>query len=180
MNWTTASMDLNDDQTRTRNTDLNQFIVRGGKLLYKLTRLNTSIILMATVFSFYFSDLFLVKGLLHFMAPLFGLPSFSYVYYARPYHWSFMEGHSDHWNTYLSCTCCIRGDIPPQTTFPFVPCSLNSKPKLFITICYSSNHPRSRTRPKAQYIIWALDPTIASQNFGFFLSSEEKTGVLNF
>ena len=49
MNWTTASMDLNDDQTRTRSTDLNQFTVRGGK--YKPTRLNTSIILMVTVFS---------------------------------------------------------------------------------------------------------------------------------
>ena len=56
MNWTTASMDLNDDQTRTRSTDLNQFTVQGDKSLYKSTRLNTSIILIVTVFSFYFSD----------------------------------------------------------------------------------------------------------------------------
>ena len=69
MNWTTASMDLNDDQTRTRSTDLNQFIVRGGKSLYKSTRLSTSIILMATVFPFYFSDPFLMEGLLHYIAP---------------------------------------------------------------------------------------------------------------
>ena len=48
MNWTTASMDLNDDQTRTRSTDLNQFIIRGGKSLYKSTRLNTGIFFMAT------------------------------------------------------------------------------------------------------------------------------------
>ena len=61
-----ASMDLNEDQTRTRNTDLNQFTIRGGKSLYKSTRLNTSIILMAIVFSFYFSDPFL--GLLHYIA----------------------------------------------------------------------------------------------------------------
>ena len=47
-----ANMDLNDDQIRIRSTDLNQFTIRGGKSLYKSTRLNTSIILMATVFSF--------------------------------------------------------------------------------------------------------------------------------
>ena len=69
MNWTTTSMDLNDDQTRTRSIDLNQFTVRGGKSLYKSTRLNTSIILMATVLSFYFSYPFLTEGLLHYIAP---------------------------------------------------------------------------------------------------------------
>ena len=58
MNWTMASMDLNDDQTITKSTDLNQFTVQRGKSLYKSIRLNTSIILMATVFSFYFSDSF--------------------------------------------------------------------------------------------------------------------------
>ena len=68
MNWTTASMDLNDDQTRTRSTDLNQFTVQGDKSLYKSTKLNISIILIATVFSFYFSDLFLLEGLLHYIA----------------------------------------------------------------------------------------------------------------
>ena len=68
MNWTTANMDLNDDQTRTRSTDLNQFTVQGGKSLYKSTRLNTSIILMATVFSFCFSNPFLMEGLLHYIA----------------------------------------------------------------------------------------------------------------
>ena len=69
MDWTTASMDLNDNQTRIRSIDLNQFTVRGGKFLYKSTRLNTSIILIATVFSFYFSDPFLMEGLLHYIAP---------------------------------------------------------------------------------------------------------------
>ena len=69
MNWTTANMDLNDDQTRTRSTDLNQFTVRGGKPLYKPTRLNTSIILMATVFSFSFSGPFLMEDLLHYIVP---------------------------------------------------------------------------------------------------------------
>ena len=49
-------MDLNDDQTEIRSIDLNQFTVRGGKSLYKSIRMNTSIILIATVLSFYFSD----------------------------------------------------------------------------------------------------------------------------
>ena len=31
MNLTTASMDLEDDQVRTRNIELNEFTVRGGK-----------------------------------------------------------------------------------------------------------------------------------------------------
>ena len=69
MNWTMVSMDLNDDQIRTRSTDLNQFTVREGKFLYKSTRLNTSIILIATIFFLYFSNPFLIKGLLHYMAP---------------------------------------------------------------------------------------------------------------
>ena len=72
-----ASMDLNDDQTKTRSTGLNQFTVWGGKSLYKSTRLNTSIILIATVFSFYFSDPFLIEGFLHYIAP-YG-PSWSYT-----------------------------------------------------------------------------------------------------
>ena len=69
MNWTTASMDLNDDQTRVKSTNLNQFIVRGGKFLYKSTRLNTGIFFMAIVFSFYFSDPFLMGDFLHYITP---------------------------------------------------------------------------------------------------------------
>ena len=45
MNLTTASIDLNDDQTRTRSTDMNQFTVRGGKFSYKSIKPITSIIL---------------------------------------------------------------------------------------------------------------------------------------
>ena len=70
-----------------------------------------------------------------------------------------MEGHSDHWNTYLSCIYCIWGDIPPQTIFLFLSCSLNPEPKPFIIIRASLDHSRSQPRPKAQYIIWALNPT---------------------
>ena len=69
MNWTTANMDLNDDQIRARSTNMNQFTVRGDKSLYKSAKSNTSIILIVTVFSFYFSDHFLGEGLLHYIAP---------------------------------------------------------------------------------------------------------------
>ena len=51
MNLTTTSMDLEDDQVRTRNIELNEFIVREGKFSYKsLIKHVTSAILMATVF----------------------------------------------------------------------------------------------------------------------------------
>ena len=46
-----ASMDLEDDQAKTRSTDLNEFTVRGGKFPYKSIKPITSIILMATMFS---------------------------------------------------------------------------------------------------------------------------------
>ena len=35
MNLTTASMDLKDDQVRTKKVELNEFTVRGGILSYK-------------------------------------------------------------------------------------------------------------------------------------------------
>ena len=63
-----------------------------------------------------------------------------------------MEGHSDHWNTYLSCTYHIREDIPPRTTFLFVSCSLNPEPKPFIIIRSSSDYSRSQPWPNAQYM----------------------------
>ena len=51
MNLTMASMDSEDDQARTRNIELNEFTIRGGKSLYKSIKLITSIILMVIVFS---------------------------------------------------------------------------------------------------------------------------------
>ena len=48
---------------------------------------------------------------------IFGFPSFLYVHEACSYHCSFLEGHSNYWNTYLSCIRHIRGGIPPRTTF---------------------------------------------------------------
>ena len=69
MNWTTASMDLEDDQAKTRSTNLNEFTVRGGKSPYKSIKPITSIILMATLFCFSFSDPLLMEGLLHYKAP---------------------------------------------------------------------------------------------------------------
>ena len=69
MNWTTANMELDDNQTQIRGTDMNELLVRGGKFSYKSTKQSTSTLLIATVFFLYFSNLFLMKGLLHYIAP---------------------------------------------------------------------------------------------------------------
>ena len=77
MNLTMASMDSEDDQARTRNIELNEFTIRGGKSLYKSIKLITSIILMVIVFSLsLFFHPFLMEGFLHYIAP-FG-SSYSY------------------------------------------------------------------------------------------------------
>ena len=41
------------------------------------------------------------------------------------YHWSFLEGHRDRWNTYLRRIYHIRRDIPPQTILPSIFLSLS-------------------------------------------------------
>jgi len=64
-------MDLEDDQVKTRSTDLNEFTVQGGKSSYKSIKPIAIIILMATVFSLSLSlpDPLLIKGLLHYISP---------------------------------------------------------------------------------------------------------------
>ena len=70
MNWTTASMDLDNDQAKTRSTYLNQFTIRGGgKSLYQSIKQVTNITLGATVFSLYFSDPLLMESLLYYITP---------------------------------------------------------------------------------------------------------------
>ena len=69
MNWTTTSMDLEDNQTKTKSIDLNEFTVRGGKFPYKSIKPITSTNLVATVFFLHFSDSFPKEGLLHCIAP---------------------------------------------------------------------------------------------------------------
>ena len=44
-------------------------------------------------------------------------PSPQYIYDARPYHWSFLEGHLNYQDIYWSCSQFIRGDVPLWTTF---------------------------------------------------------------
>ena len=95
-----------------------------------------------------------------FFLNIFGFPYFLYVYGACPYHQNFLEGYFDHYDLYLICVQFVRGDIPPRTTFPSGSCSLSPKFEPFITICLPSNYSRSRLRIKAQYMIWALNPTI--------------------
>ena len=69
INQTTASMSLEDDQAKTRGTDVNEFTVRGGQFPYKSSKPITSIIVIATMFFFYFSDPFLMEGLLYYIVP---------------------------------------------------------------------------------------------------------------
>ena len=63
MNLITASMDLEDDQARTRNIKLNEFTIRGRKFSYKSTKQVTNITLITTAF---FS--------LHFRVPIYEGP----------------------------------------------------------------------------------------------------------
>ena len=51
MNLTTVRMASKDGQARTKNVELNEFIVRGGLSPYKSIKLDTSIILIATLLS---------------------------------------------------------------------------------------------------------------------------------
>ena len=69
MNLTMASIDSKDNQVKTRNKELNEFTVRGGEFSYKSIKSITSIILIVIVFSFFFSDPFLMESLLHYIAP---------------------------------------------------------------------------------------------------------------
>ena len=73
MTW----IDLEDGQVRTRNTELNEFTIRGGYSSHKSIKQSTGKILIATVFSFCFSDPFLMNDLLYYIT-LFE-PSWSYT-----------------------------------------------------------------------------------------------------
>ena len=68
MSWTIASDELYDNQTQIRDFDINELTVRGGFPFINLSQLGTSTIQIATVFSLYFSDPFLMEGLLHYIA----------------------------------------------------------------------------------------------------------------
>ena len=71
MNWTTASMESGDNQAQIRAINMNKLTVRGGILSYESITVGTSTILIATVFFLYFSDPFLMEGLLYYIS-LFG------------------------------------------------------------------------------------------------------------
>ena len=66
-----ASMDLKDDRTKIKSTDLNEFIVRGGDFSYKSIKQSTSTVLIATIFFFYFSNPLPLGSLLSFILHLF-------------------------------------------------------------------------------------------------------------
>ena len=72
MNWTTAYLELEDNQVQIRGTDMNELTVRGGNFANKSIKQSTSTNLIATVFFLYFSNPNLMEGLLHYIT-LFGL-----------------------------------------------------------------------------------------------------------
>ena len=65
MIWTTANMELDDNQARLKGTDMNDLTVRGGNLSYKSVKNSTSIFLIAIIFFLYFSNPLLMEDLLH-------------------------------------------------------------------------------------------------------------------
>ena len=69
MSWTTANMELDDNQTQIKSIDMNELPVRRGNFSYKSTKQTTSTILIATIFFLYFFDPFFIEGLLHYIAP---------------------------------------------------------------------------------------------------------------
>ena len=76
MNLITASMNLKVDQARTKKIKLTRFTIREDPRRYfchtNQLQLDTSVILIATIFFLYFSDPLLMEGLSHYIAP-FGL-----------------------------------------------------------------------------------------------------------
>ena len=70
MNWTTANMELDDNQAQIRGTDMNERAIRGGNFSYKSTKQSTSTILIATVFFLYFFDPLPLGSLLSFILHL--------------------------------------------------------------------------------------------------------------
>ena len=87
-----------------------------------------------------------------FSLDIFGFPSFLYIYGARPYHQTFLENHFDHQDLHLIYIQLIRGDIPLQTTFPFVSCLLSPEFEPFV-------RPRTSTfSTKAQVPIYKFGP----------------------
>ena len=57
MSWTTANMELDDNQTQIIGTDMNELTVRGGNFSYKSSKQSTSTILIAiSILSLFFSS----------------------------------------------------------------------------------------------------------------------------
>ena len=69
MNLTTASMDLKDDQARTKKIKLNEFTVRGGILSYKSITVRYKYNFDCFNILSLFFDPFLMEGPLHYIVP---------------------------------------------------------------------------------------------------------------
>ena len=69
MGWTTATIELDDNQTQIRDVNVSELAVRGGHFYTKRSQLDTSIIYIATVLFLSFFDPLPMEGLLHYIAP---------------------------------------------------------------------------------------------------------------
>ena len=72
---------------------------------------------------------------------------------------------------HLTCAWLIRGDVPPQPTFPFKTYSWDSELNSLATIYSSSDHPTFSA--KAQGPIYNLSPHPYSNDMGVNMEDEE-------
>ena len=107
-------------------------------------------------------------------------PPFFQIHRTRPHLLSFLEGSSSCWDTNLRYVSHVREDFHPRT---FLHVLLTYRALCWAFIIYWQS-PRTfycpRTGPWHNILFWALTPTIAPQNSGFSLPSEERKRVLTF
>ena len=94
-----------------------------------------------------------------FSLDIFESPTLSHIYEARPYQWSFLEGHSSCWNRHLRHTHHIRGGVPPPTTIHSFLANetLNWDLQQLFAPPRSIQWPRTRLKPNPW--LWTLIPT---------------------
>ena len=107
-------------------------------------------------------------------------PPFFQIHRTRPPLLSFLEGFSSCWDTNLRYASHVKEDFPPQT---FLHVLLTYKALCWaFTIYWQSpwTFYCPRTGPWPNILFRALTPTIAPQNSGFSIPSEERKRVLTF
>ena len=87
---------------------------------------------------------------------IFRSPSFSYVHKAHPYHWSFLEDHSNCWSTYFELYSSSPKMSFSSDNLSFIPYLWEFNWEHLIIICSSSD--LSMSSNKAQCPIYGLEP----------------------